>query len=271
MRISELQRQITYVVIDTDSHVLGLRALQQSLEVLPVGEVLIYSDDPARWGHFAGQVRRIPVLRGLEDYQELSVRRLAEDVRTAYCIVLQWDGFALNRDEFQTLFRHYDYIGAAWPQFREFNVGNSGFNWRSRAFLEASARLADQRETDEADDLFLCRRMRVTLETRFRLRFAPEAIADHFSVESRTVQWPSFGFHGVPHLPAVYRHELPFLIEHFPRRAVARWHQKVARRIREYGDDEAVRLWDARCDSADPMIAAPASPSIDSTLRKSPQ
>ena len=82
----DLPRRITYVVIDTDAYALSLSALERSLRVLQVGEVLIYSDDPARGGGYGGSVRRIPRINSLEDYQDLSVRRLAEDVTTDYCM-----------------------------------------------------------------------------------------------------------------------------------------------------------------------------------------
>ena len=249
MSVPELQRRITFVVIDTDAYAMSLRALERSLRVLPVGRVLIYSDDPGRWGGFGGSVRRIPRIRSLEDYQDLSVRRLVEDVTTDYCIVLQWDGFTLHGSEFSPIFRHYDYIGAAWLQHREFSVGNSGFNWRSRAFLEASARLADQRWRDEPDDLFLCRRMRVTLETRSNIRFAPEAIADHFSIESRSVPWRTFGFHGALHLPVVYRADLPFLVENLPQRAVPRLQTRLDPFLLEAGEDVR-RRWAGRVEAA---------------------
>lgn len=251
MSETDLAGRLSYVVIDTDAYALSLRALERSLRVLPVADIVIYSDDPARWGGHGGRVRTIPRLRGLDDYQDISVRRLVEDVATDYCIVLQWDGFALHRDEFSALFRHYDYIGAAWPTFREFNVGNSGFNWRSRRFLEASARVADLREPDEPDDLFLCRRMRVALETRARVRFAPEAVADHFAFEARTMPWNTFGFHGVPHLPGIYGDDLAFLVGQLPARAVTRYASILESRLQRAGaDPQVMALWRTRLEAA---------------------
>lgn len=254
-----LQDRITYVVVDTDAHALALRALERSMASFPVRDVVVLSDDPAKWGAFAGQVRRIAPLRGLEDYQDWSVRRLAEHVATDFCIVLQWDGFVVNPREFSALFRHYDYIGAPWPHFEQFNVGNSGFNWRSRKLLEASARLADQRAPGEADDTFLCRRMRVTLEQHAGIRFAPEGVAAHFSVEHKPVPWPTFGFHGVRHLPTAYRGALPFLVDNLSDRAVMRNWRLLAKVLGGAGDDVLARLR-ARVAAAERRLGSPPAP-----------
>jgi len=61
--------------------------------------------------------------------------------------------------------------------------------------------------------------MRDTLE-RAGCRFAPKAIASHFSVEFPAVPYPTFGFHGIFHLPTVYREMPDFLLDHLSDRIV---------------------------------------------------
>jgi len=132
--------------------------------------------------------------------------------------VIQYDGFVLNADQFSPHFLHYDYIGAPWPNYEVNEVGNGGFSWRSRRLVHAVAQL-DYADPAEPEDLFICRTMRETLE-RAGCRFAPKAIAQHFSVEFPAVPFPTFGFHGIFHLPLVYREMPDFLLDHLSDRIV---------------------------------------------------
>ena len=203
-------------IVDTDQPVLARMALQQSIAGWPVDQVIVYSDNPEAWPGF--EVQRIPQLRRIDDYNRLITRRLAEDLRCERVLVIQYDGFVLNANQWSPLFLHYDYLGAPWPQFDDCGVGNGGFSLRSRRLVDAVARL-DYADLSEAEDLFICRRARPVLEAA-GLRFAPKAVAAHFSVEYPGVPWPTFGFHGIFHLPQVYRHQLDFLIDNLSDRVL---------------------------------------------------
>jgi len=203
-------------IADTDHPVLALRALQHTLAGFPAGQVIVFSDRPQAWPGF--DVVRIPTLTRIEHYNRLITRQLAEVLQRDRVLVIQYDGFVLNPQAWQPLFTHYDYLGAPWPQFPECGVGNGGFSLRSRRLVDAVARL-DYADLSEAEDLFICRRMRPVLEAQ-GLRFAPRDLAARFSVEFPAVPWPTFGFHGIFHLPAVYRHELGYLIEHLSDRVL---------------------------------------------------
>jgi len=206
-----MPRDIAIAIADTDQHALALNALRQSVDRFPVRQVLVYSDRPQAWPGF--EVQAIPTLRRIEDYNQLITRRLAEDLRCAHVLVIQYDGFVLNPQEFAPLFLHHDYIGAPWPQFGDGDgaVGNGGFSLRSRRLVDAVAAL-DYADPSEPEDLFICRSSSAALQAQ-GLRFAPRAVAAHFSVEYPAVPWPTFGFHGIFHLPSVYRHDLDQLIE----------------------------------------------------------
>jgi len=202
---------IALAIADTDQHALALNALRQSVARFPVRQVLVYSDRPQAWPGF--DVLPIPTLRRIEDYNRLITRRLAEDLRCAHVLVIQYDGFVLNPQAFEPQFLAHDYIGAPWPQFAEGDgeVGNGGFSLRSRRLVDAVAAL-DYPDLCEAEDLFICRSARPALQAQ-GLQFAPRAVAARFSVEFPTVPWPTFGFHGIFHLPSVYRNDLDALVE----------------------------------------------------------
>ncbi len=213
--------RLAVAIIDTDLHQLARQALLHSMQSmerqgLPFSEVLIFSDQPALWPGLP--VIRIPTLRSISEYNLLVTRELARHLTADFVLVIQYDGFVLNADQFSPHFLHYDYIGAPWPNYDRHEVGNGGFSWRSKRLVQAVAQL-DYADPTEAEDLFICRRMRETLEQQ-GCRFAPKAIAQHFSVEFPAVPFPTFGFHGIFHLPSVYRESPDFLVEHLSDRII---------------------------------------------------
>ena len=241
--------RLAVVIADTSQHVLASNALQHSLRALeavaPVDQVLVYSDRADAWPGLP--VQRIAPLTSLAGYNRLVVQRLAEDLQAEHALVIQYDGFVLNAEQFSPHFRHYDYIGAPWPHFAEMDVGNGGFSWRSRRLVEAAASLPYDGES-LAEDLFICRQQRPLLEARHGVRFAPRAIASHFALESVPVPWPTFGFHGVFHLPAVYREQIDLLLQHLSPRTLQRW-QAHLRPAFERVSPAALARFEARLDA----------------------
>jgi len=218
---SDTRPRLAVAIIDTDLHVLARQALIHSMQAmeqhgLPFSQVLIYSDRPELWPGLP--VIRIPTLRSITEYNLLVTKELARHLSADFVLVIQYDGFVINADQFSPHFLHYDYIGAPWPNYEHNDVGNGGFSWRSKRLVQAVAQL-DYADPTEAEDLFICRRMRGTLEQQ-GCRFAPKAIAQHFSVEFPAVPFPTFGFHGIFHLPSVYREMPEFLVDHLSDRIV---------------------------------------------------
>lgn len=212
---------LAVAIVDTDLHVLARQALLHSMRLmeaqgLPFSQVLIYSDRPELWPGLP--VIPVPTLRSITEYNLLITRELARHLSADHVLVIQYDGFVLNADQFSPHFLHYDYIGAPWPNYPDNEVGNGGFSWRSRRLVHAVAQL-DYPDPTEAEDLFICRTMRPVLE-QAGCRFAPKAIAQHFSVEFPAVPFPTFGFHGIFHLPSVYREAPDFLLDHLSDRIV---------------------------------------------------
>ena len=81
------------------------------------------------------------------------------------------------------------------------SVGNGGFSLRSQRLLQAGL---DARIRDEhPEDAVLCRQYRALLEKEHGVRFAPPAVARHFTYENETPLASTFGFHGPKNLAAV--------------------------------------------------------------------
>jgi hypothetical protein len=217
-RIAAARPSVSLVIADTDTHVLANRAVRECLARYEFDRVLVFSDDENAWNGLG--VRRIARIRSIGEYSELIVNRVVEHLETDFFLVVQFDGFILNAQEFSPHFFHYDYIGAPWPWYPHLSVGNGGFSWRSRRLAEAGARLGYHAQVGMAEDEFLCRLHRARLETESNCRFAPVEIANHFSVEAGARTYPTFGFHGVFHLPQLYGNQLDFLIENLSPRVL---------------------------------------------------
>ena len=214
------KKPIAIVIVDTLQHVLAYNALAHSLKEFDAAQTLIFSDNDSAWGGLP--VIPIPPIQSLSEYNRIITKNLAEHLKAEFCLVIQYDGFIVNPDQFSPHFYFYDYIGAPWPHFETMNVGNGGFSWRSRKLVDAVASL-DYDALSIAEDLFICRQERPNLEKSFGIKFAPTAIASHFSCESVSVPFPTFGFHGIFHLPDVYRHSIDFLVENINSSVAAKW------------------------------------------------
>ena len=234
-----MSKSVALVIVDTLQYALAHNALVHSLRAVDAQQVLIFSDNQAAWGDLP--IIETPSLRGTDDYNRLITQRFPEHLTADFCIVLQYDGFVINPGEFSPHFFHYDYIGAPWPHFASMNVGNGGFSWRSRKLVEAVAGLP-YADFALAEDLFICRQERPGLEQDHGIRFAPPALAAHFSLESVPVGFPTFGFHGIFHLPNIYRESIDFLIENLDPRVAQKWRHMLLPAIAQVSLAASVRM-----------------------------
>src|SRR5690242_17088416 len=68
-----------------------------------------------------------------ELYNEFLIKKLDDYFDTDYCLIIQWDGYVLDADQWDERFLDYDYIGAKWLDLgKSYNVGNGGFSLRSK-------------------------------------------------------------------------------------------------------------------------------------------
>jgi len=132
---------------------------------------------------------------------------LKEYIETDYYLFVDTDGFVVNPNRWTDEFYDYDYIGARWGSAGDHphitycenekvpcsnNVGNGGFTFRSKKFLEEASKLKHDGYSPE--DAFLCLKNYHYLISQ-GIKFAPGELADQFSIELRVTD--AFGFHGV--------------------------------------------------------------------------
>ena len=206
---------VTLVIIDTESYELALRAVNESVAKFHFDRVLIFSDDASQWDDYSINV--IPKMTQIHEFNQFIIKELPKYLETDFFLVIQFDGFILNANEFRPEFFNFDYIGAPWDFFATQTVGNGGFSLRSRKLAEAVAEFRyDPRVWPE--DIFICRKNAHRLRTFYHCQIADEELASHFSVENQSYSHSTFGFHGLVLLPYAYRGNLPFLIQHLPKR-----------------------------------------------------
>jgi hypothetical protein len=170
-------------------------ALRKCLESADFGVCRLLTDAAIVGG---GGICVVPIrkIRTAAEYSQFLLTELIEHVQTPHCLIIQWDGFILDADAWDSEFLQYDYIGASWPQFTDGrDVGNGGFSLRSRKLLEVCR---DHRfQLHHPEDVAICRTNRDLLEQSHGIRFANRPIADRFAFERTVPSEKAFGFHGI--------------------------------------------------------------------------
>ena len=206
-----MNKDITYVIIDTMNYELSSYALERSQQRFPVENILIFSDTAAKWSD--RDVVLIPEIQSLEDYNKIVFFELPKHLKTSHALMIQFDGYVLFGDRFSDNFLSYDYIGAPWPHFQSHNVGNGGFSLRSKALVESVQNFLLPSDLSEAEDVVVCRYLRSRLEDKCGLTFAPLSFAETFAYEMKRTKLETFGFHGVFHLPEVMQDDIETLFD----------------------------------------------------------
>lgn len=189
--------------VDPDPAALALR---HCLDHISCAHVKLLSGHWPRKDDERIRFERIEPFQGRAAYSTFILKDLWRHIDTDFVLIVQWDGFVVDADQWDDRFLGYDYIGAPWPQFDDgYTVGNGGFSLRSKRLLVATA--DPSFPVCHPEDLAIGRQSRRLLEDGFGIRFAPEAVARHFSIE-REARRPSFGFHGSFNFPWVFGDEL---------------------------------------------------------------
>lgn len=203
---------VTLVAIDTACHKLTAMALQECMDRVDFGGVLVLADKLYDQSWLDRLVERESVrwhaikpcnVQGIGDHTWYTLPPL---IKTSHYLIVQWDSWVLNAAAWTDEFLAFDYIGAPWGWHRDqYEVGNGGFSLRSRKLGQYLAGTADIYPFAHPEDDTLCRRYRPMLEQYANFRWAPEALAERFSFERTPLQEGvrSFGFHGVFNFPRV--------------------------------------------------------------------
>lgn len=178
-----------------DSHnIAGIqRAADISQRDIDFGAVKIITDDLFTKGGNSDTRRR--------DYSRFMLKELNSHFDTSHVLTIHADGYVLNWEAWDNSWLQYDYIGATWSYKDNMNVGNGGFSLRSKKLCDILAKV--NFEQYHPEDHIICRVYREDLEKRFGIKFAPEEVANQFSIEGYgahifpegNVYSGQFGFH----------------------------------------------------------------------------
>jgi len=136
------------------------------------------------------------------DYSKFMFKQLNSHFDTSHVLTIHADGYVVNADAWDNSWLEYDYIGATWWYKDNMNVGNGGFSLRSKKLCELLANSDIKGGHYHPEDHHICRTYRASLEAN-GIKFAPEEVANRFSIEAFNVPPPhnkycgQFGFHGV--------------------------------------------------------------------------
>jgi hypothetical protein len=222
--------------VDTKFYPKTQHALEQTLQTLDhldIKKVYWFSDqEPAFCCTVPLQHIFIPRIDEADEarcfqkiYSTVMLYQCPNLVLEDFNLIIHADGYAVNQAAWTDEFWNYDYIGAVWKKWTwwcENLVGNGGFCLRSQKLLGALRTLQLPCDVDEypgsllepdwrasqgypkalryvPEDNIICRWYRLRLENEFGIKFAPNALADQFSIE-RNMESPwlgkSLGFHG---------------------------------------------------------------------------
>ena len=235
---------ISISCIATILHEDSILAIRKTLSCLNVSKIYWFSDVDfpedvnceivnIRINHFNQKINFT------DQYSYLTLKVMPEVVTTDYNLIIQYDGYAVNKDAWTDQFLNYDYIGAVWPYFSKNKVGNGGFCLRSKKLYNALKAIDIKYKWSDLvkanlnpschkwtfdkfkpkskslpEDIIISQVYRKQLENKYKIKFAPERIANQFSIESNlSSPWlmKSFGFHGTK-LYRIYNSNLPLLL-----------------------------------------------------------
>lgn len=208
---------ITVVCIDTQNHALAIYALLSSIKNIQFGAVKFLTDREFIEKNITApgvQYIEIKPILNSRAYSQYVLKSLLPHVLTPYVLVVQYDGFVINADAWNSEFLNTDYIGAPWHWHKEGRrVGNGGFSLRSRKLLEILEDKSFHLHTSE--DTTICHEYRNRLIYKYGIKFASEELANDFSFETELRAEKTFGFHGLFNFPMVVPpRQLVSLLDH---------------------------------------------------------
>jgi Protein of unknown function (DUF5672) len=169
-------------------------AMERCLAQARFADAVLFTDAKVTPNNPAIRVERIARLGSSRAYSRFMLTKLAGQISSDHCLVVQWDGFIIDSSAWDTAFLGCDFIGAPWPQFTDgMDVGNGGFSLRSRRLIEACSEM--QFADDLPEDILICRHKRAEFEA-MGMRFANRDLAARFAFERDRKAPSSFGFHG---------------------------------------------------------------------------
>jgi hypothetical protein len=193
---------IDLIAISTNKVEETIAALNFSSNRLSFENIFLFTDKYIK-GNF--ECVLIPKLKDIIEYNNV-ILDLNKFIKSDFALVIQHDGHILNPDNWSNEFLNYDYIGAPWPNSKEWNmrwknypdeisskifknisqnrIGNGGFSLRSKKFLEYSSQFEKNfLKHGVPEDIFL-NVVNYDLSQEFKINYPSVGTAIKFSYET---------------------------------------------------------------------------------------
>lgn len=251
-----MDKTLSVAIIGNTNKKLMEFALEKTLLNLPkCDEILVFSDEPIDLSHNY-KFFRLKGEFGIPHYSELVTKQLYKHVETDFCLTIQYDGFAINKNNWRDEFLEFDFIGTpVTPNHQPMKMalsraktdlvdidsvikegkwqsGGGGFNIKSKKFLtacgedaEIKSHAEDRKNPGEAvwycDDMTLNFFHRERLINEHNLKFADMSTCLNFGCEIATAYDFPFGFHGWYHVGLfLQENEIVYYMENLTRKAL---------------------------------------------------
>ena len=196
-----LKEKIALVIIDTYANKrLPVFAIDKSLECKKISKIYTFGDTPFYSG---SQFIKIANISNAGEYSQIVLEMLPELITEDHFLIIQWDGFPVNKDLWTDDFLTYDYIGAPiGANDSQRYVGNGGFSLRSSKLLRQLKKQGiKSQDPGDSEDQIICLRFREVLQAN-GVQFAPINLAESFSYESGNLTKQTFGLHSPINFPS---------------------------------------------------------------------
>lgn len=205
-----MSKNISAVIIDTyENKKMPQIAIEKTLQCRQIKKIYTFSDVPFYGG---AEFIQIPKITSIKDYEDLVLGGLLEYVQEDI-LVIQWDGFVLQPNNWDDRFQDFDYIGAPFIyRNNTFEVGNGGFSYRSLRLMEMLYKITNSPNhqiSSVPEDVLICIELRDNLEKK-GIKFAPLNVASQFSFQDGGLKVnfeKLFGFHSPWNLPTFFNEE----------------------------------------------------------------
>lgn len=184
--------KITMVCADCVNHGAAISALKKSLEQITPAKTIFFTDK----GFNLPDIETIIIepLTSKRDYSRFILKELYKYINTEFVLIVQGDGFVLDKNQWDDKYLDYDVIGAIWPYDHDRRVGNAGFAIRSQRVQKIIGEdpLIDVLHPEDQSVSIV---YKFYLEEKYGIKYAPEELAAKFSYELIEPNFHTFGFH----------------------------------------------------------------------------
>jgi len=198
---------VTLVCLDTRNVEAAIDSMSRSLSKVKFAENILFTSktmctkELKLKANLAGiKLEYVPEIKSITEYSLFILSNLSSYINTNYCLLTQWDGWVVNNEFWDSDFLNYDYIGAIWPLYSDYQVGNGGFSLRSKKLLNSTRdfiKCNPDYKIPLIEDDYICRENRQSFEQNYQIKFPSKEIANKFSIERNGIPTKSFGFHGM--------------------------------------------------------------------------